>query len=88
MSATVRPASAVAWELRGAWATGRRVSLSPSERCAVRLVVGSVEQVAATGAFAVVDGWHVPLDEVLAVHKPKVDDRTSSFLEPVAERVA
>lgn len=68
----VRPVSAVAWELRGAWArTPRRpVVLSLSERCTPRRLEGRVEKVAATNAFAIVDGCHVPLEDVLAVHRP------------------
>jgi hypothetical protein len=73
----VRPASSLLWELRAAWATGRRVSLSLDERCIVHRVEGWVEQVAATGAFVVVNGWHVPTDAILAVHNPsRVGDST------------
>lgn len=68
--ALVRPVSAVAWELRTAWATGRRVALSLSERCTPRRVEGHVQVVAATSAFVTVAGWRIPLDEVLAVHLP------------------
>lgn len=70
-----RPEVAIAWELRGAWASGRPVRLTLSERCVLRTVIGRVERVAATGAFAVVDGWHVPLEDVMAVGKPTVQDR-------------
>jgi hypothetical protein len=66
----VRPVSAVVWELRAAWATGRRVALSLSSRCVVRRVEGWVQSVAATGAVVWIAGWHVPVDAILAVHHP------------------
>jgi hypothetical protein len=34
-----------------------------------------------TGAFAVVDGWHVPIVDVLAVGKPTVEDREAYAAE-------
>jgi hypothetical protein len=67
--ALVRPVSAVAWELRGAWATGRRVALS-LDRADVDRLEGIVSRVAASGAFVVVRGKYVPLERVLAVHHP------------------
>jgi hypothetical protein len=66
----VRPTSAVSWELRGAWAARKRVSLSLDERCTPRRLEGKVQRVATTGAFAVVEGFHVPMDAILAVHNP------------------
>lgn len=68
----VRPVSAIAWELRAAWARTPRpiVVLSLSEHCTPRRLTGRIDRVAATDAFIVIDGWHVPLDEVLAVHRP------------------
>lgn len=65
----VRPVSAVAWELRSAWATGRRVALS-LERSDMARLEGHVSRVAATDASAIVAGRMVPLDRVLAVHLP------------------
>jgi hypothetical protein len=67
--ALVRPISAITWELRGAWATGRRVALS-LERADLARMEGVVSRVAATGAFVVVCGKHVPVERVLAVHHP------------------
>ena len=64
----VRPVSSVAWELRSSWASGRRVALTLDGD--ERRVEGHVRSVAATGAFAVVAGLHVPLESVLAVHWP------------------
>jgi hypothetical protein len=77
--ALVRPVSALAWELRGAWATGRRVALRlERERDpVVTRVEGHVRHVSPTDAFAVVADWHVPLDLVLALAFPsRVGDST------------
>jgi hypothetical protein len=56
-------------ELRAAWATGRRVSLS-LERADFDRMEGIVTRVAATGAWVRVRGHLVPLDRVLALHWP------------------
>jgi hypothetical protein len=68
--ALVRPIGAIAWELRAAWASGRRVALSLDERSSRRRVEGCVDRVAASGAFVVVARIHVPLPVILAVHLP------------------
>lgn len=65
-----RPTSRVVWELRARWADRRTVRLSLSERSVVSCVIGRVQRVATTGAFVVVDGWHVPVDDILAVGDP------------------
>lgn len=65
----MRPARAIAWELRSAWAVGLRVSLS-LERADVERVEGHVQRVAATGATVTIAGLLIPLDRVLAVHRP------------------
>lgn len=67
----VRPLSAVTWELRRAWASGRRVALS-LERCDMDRVEGVVTRVSSSGALARVRGLHVPTDRILAVHWPSV----------------
>ena len=67
--ALARPLRAVAWELRGAWASGRRVSVT-LERCDVDRVEGHVFTVAATDATVTIAGLSIPLDRVLAVHRP------------------
>jgi hypothetical protein len=68
----------MAWELRGAWATGARVALSLDHRCRWRRVEGHVRAVSATGASVTVNGWRVPLEAVLAVHKPsRLGDSTA-----------
>lgn len=69
MTVLVRPVRAIAWELRGAWASRRVVRLTLSDRCDPRGVAGYVDQVATTDAFAIVDGVHIPLDDVLAIHR-------------------
>lgn len=79
--ALVRPVNSIAWELRGAWAGGRRVSLSIDAD--VERVEGHVSKVTASGAFAVVAGLHVPLDRVLAVHLPS---RLGDAVLPPGER--
>lgn len=74
--------SAAAWELRSAWATGRRVSLR-LEGADEERVAGRVTSVSATDAFVLVeDGGeiHVPLSRVLSVRRPH-------FSEPRDARV-
>jgi len=80
--ALMRPAGAVAWELRAAWATGRRVALSLEQRAGGRLE-GHVARVAATDTYIVIAGRHVPLDAVLAVHHPsRLGDSTAPAKGP------
>lgn len=70
MSGLARPEQRIAWELRGLWAQRKPAVVSLSDRCMVRRVEGVVSYVSVTGAFAVIDGRHIPCEEVLAVHKP------------------
>ena len=65
-----RSEAALAWELRGAWAARKRVVVVLTDRCMVQRVEGFVQRVAVTGAFAIIDGWHVPMSEVLTVRSP------------------
>lgn len=65
-----RDRQAILWELRAAWASRKVVVLSLSPRCVVRRVEGTVDRVAATGAYVIADGWHIPEEDILAVHKP------------------
>jgi hypothetical protein len=75
--ALVRPVSSMAWELRSAWASGRRVSLS-LERCDMDRVEGHVQRVAASAAFVQVRGLRIPLERVLAIHSPsRLGDSTA-----------
>lgn len=55
------------WELRAAWANGRRVALTLNH-CDVERVEGIVTRVGATGTTAVVGGVLVPLNRALAIH--------------------
>lgn len=66
---------AVAWTLRKNWATGEDVRLTLGAHCILQTIVGKVSRVSASGAFAVVDGWHVPCDEVLGLGKPTIEDK-------------
>ena len=70
-----RPEAMLAWELRGVWAKAGEVRLTLAPGCHLPTIVGRVQQVAVTGAFVVVDGWHMPMDRVLAIGKPTVADR-------------
>ena len=58
------------WEARGAWASGRRVAASLMLEGHVERLEGHVSRVAATGAFVVLAGTHVPTGVLLAVHHP------------------
>jgi hypothetical protein len=73
-----RPEAALAWELRARWADQRPVVLTLTERCVVRRIEGRVERVAVTGAFVVLEGWHVPLAEVLSVRSPHHAQRSEA----------
>jgi len=68
-TALTRPLSAVAWEPRTAWATGHRISVT-LERADTDRVEGHVSRVAATDATVTIAGLMIPLDRVLAVHRP------------------
>ena len=68
--ALIRPISATAWELRAAWARGLRISVTLDGRCRMARLEGHVSAVAATDASDHIAGWHVPLDAILAVHRP------------------
>jgi hypothetical protein len=65
------PISAKGWQLRGAWATGRRVAVTIDSPDLSR-AEGFVTSVSATNAYLIIAGWHVPLDAVLAVHFPSL----------------
>jgi hypothetical protein len=81
-----RAESVIGWELRGALASGRVIRLVLSERCdgvaandqGIRLLEGQVQRVAATDAFCVVQGRHVPLSDVRAVVKPHYSQGAAS----------
>jgi hypothetical protein len=72
-TALIRPLASIVWELRAAWAVGRRVALTidgDRARDDETRAEGFVTTVAATGAYCKVSGLLVPLDRVLAVHHP------------------
>jgi hypothetical protein len=66
--ALVRSGAAIFWELRGCWATGRRVSLRLDAD--VPRVEGHVTRVSATDAFVYVGALMVPGDRILSVYSP------------------
>lgn len=70
MSALERPEQSTAWELRTAWAKRSPVVLTLSERCMIRRLEGRVTRVAVTGAYVVIEDWHVPTVEILGVASP------------------
>jgi hypothetical protein len=63
-----------AWDLRAAWANNTRVRVTLSEACMLKTIVGKVSRVAVTGAFVVIDGWHIPTDQVRGIGKPTNED--------------
>jgi hypothetical protein len=67
--ALVRPVPATFWELRGCWATGRRVALTLVDADLSR-AEGHVTSVAATDAYVKIGDLLVPADRILAVHLP------------------
>lgn len=81
------PEQSVAWELRKSWATLVDVRLTLQPGCLLRTIVGKVEAVAATGAFVVVDGWHIPCVFVDAIGKPTHTDRDAYAKEMRSERI-
>ncbi len=68
-TALVRQLSMAAWDLRAAWATGKRVAVT-LERADVGRVEGHVFSVSPTNATVTIAGLMIPLDRVLAVHAP------------------
>lgn len=65
------------WDLRAAWGTGRRVSLTiDSDDC--RRLEGYVMAVASSGAYVAIARRHVPVERIVAVHLPsRLGDSTS-----------
>lgn len=74
--ALIRYVGSIATDLRRAWASGQRVSLTIEGE--YDRIEGWVKHVSATDAFVVISArnldkrsnWHVPLHRVLAVHNP------------------
>jgi hypothetical protein len=63
-----RPRAAIFWDLRGAWASGRRVALSLAAD--VARAEGFVTRVSATDASVHVGDLLIPADAILALHLP------------------
>jgi hypothetical protein len=76
-----RPTGSITWELRAKWGRRQPVVLTLSERCNPRRLEGLVSRVAPSGAFVVCDGWHVPTEEILAVHLPHYTQEGSKALD-------
>lgn len=38
-------------------------------------IVGQVDYVSVTGAFAVIDGWHIPCAEICGIGRPTIADQ-------------
>lgn len=70
MTRLARSEQGIAWDLRARWAAHKPVVLTLSDRCMVKRVEGIIEYVAVTGAFVIVDGWHIPCVDVLGVTAP------------------
>jgi hypothetical protein len=66
--------SQISWDLRGAWATGRRVALRLDETCEIERVEGTVSHVAASSAFVRIRDLEgeiiVPMGAILSLHWP------------------
>lgn len=75
MTALERPADLIAWDLRGYWIKGSVVTVTMTERCMIRTVVGKVRKVSVTGSWAEVDGWHLPTSDILRVARATVEDK-------------
>jgi hypothetical protein len=81
-----RKISALGWELRTHMALCRTVRLTLSERCdgvllnseGHRILEGQVTSVAATNAYAVLQGRHIPLEDIRGVKRPHHTDAPAS----------
>jgi len=81
----VRPLPAIFWDLRGCWASGRRVSMTLDAD--TRRVEGHVTKVSATDSFVYVGDVLVPGTAILAVHLPsRLGDSTVQPREQWAGR--
>lgn len=84
MSRVAKREQSTAWDLRAAWGLGRDVRLTLTKRCMIATVVGRVTYVSVTGAFAVVDGWHIPCADVRGIGRPTIEDK-DNYQSRVAE---
>lgn len=85
--ALVRLTSSIFWELRRAWASGRRVAITLTDRCDRERVEGHVVAVSATDAYVRVKTFkdrprEIPGEDILAVHNPsRLGDSTVAGTE-------
>lgn len=82
MSTLVKDEQRLVWEARKLWAKRGDVRVTIDRTAIVSPIVGTIERVSVTGAFIVVDGWHVPMYAVKAFGKPTYGDR-EDYLERV-----
>jgi hypothetical protein len=64
--------------LRQQGVSRRPVVLSLTERCEPRRIEGRVTYVAVTGAYAIIDGWHVPVVDILGVVSPHFSQKAAA----------
>lgn len=64
----------IADALRSAWLDRRTVRVALSAHCDVPMIVGRVAHVSVTATVATIDGWHVPVDEILDVAAPTEEE--------------
>lgn len=88
MKTLERDEGAMAWDFRAAWVKGYPVIAVLDDRCMVERVVGRVSYVAVTGAFAMVDGWHLPIANVLKVDRATIAQRDEYAAEKRAQALA
>lgn len=62
----------LAWDCRALWARQVVVIATLDKQCMVPRIVGRISRVAVTGAFVVIEGWHVPMANVLSVSKATI----------------
>lgn len=82
--ALVRRADSILWELRRAWAVGKRISLILTDNAGQR-VEGHVSAVSPTGASVTVNGSLIPTETILGCstrHRWMDEDTTWEQGEP------
>jgi hypothetical protein len=65
------------------WRKGHVVTVTLSERCKPRSVVGKIDRVATSGAFAVVEGLHFPMMDVRRVERSTYADKARVYPDAV-----
>lgn len=64
----------IADALRTAWLERRHVRVRLSAHCDLPMIVGRVSHVSVTATVVTIDGWHVPVSEVVDVAAPTEAD--------------